>query len=341
MPSTPVRIGLIGAGRIGSSHAEIIAKRVPGAELVAVADPRPGVAAALAEPLCARGVDSPGALFAADDIDAIVIAASSTAHAELIVGAAEAGKHVFSEKPAGMSLDEIDRGRAATSKAEVAFQVGFNRRFAADFRAARDAVVAGKIGTVQLMRSITRDPGTGPTNPGEVPPWTIFTQTLIHDFDTLNWLNPGARAVDVLATADALVRPDFKDQGLLDTALVVIRYDNGAIASAEASFAAVYGYDVRGEVFGSGGMVTAGDGMSTSMRLFDVAGQSASTARGDIELMLDAYTAEFAEFAEAVRDGRSPSVTGDDAYAAFAIAQACIESYTSGLRTAIEPGASI
>lgn len=339
--NTPVRIGLIGAGRIGSSHADIIAKRVPQAALVAVADPRPGVAAALAGPLGARGVTSPETLFAAEDVDAIVIAATSTAHADLIVGAAEAGKHVFSEKPAGMSLDEIDRGRAATSKAGVVFQVGFNRRFAADFRAARDAIVAGRIGTVQLMRSLTRDPGTGPANPGEIPPWTIFTQTLIHDFDMLNWLNPGARAIDVLATADALVRPDFRDRGLLDTAVVVIRYDNGAIATAEASFAAVYGYDVRGEVFGSGGMVTAGDGMSTSMRLFDVAGQSALTARGDTELMIDAYTAEFVEFADSVREDRASSVTGDDARAAFAIAQACIESCRSGLRTAVDSGVGV
>ncbi len=103
------------------------------------------------------------------------------------------------------------------------------------------------------MRSVTRDPGTGPADPAAVPAWTIFTQTLIHDFDTLNWLNPGARAVDVLATADALVKPDFRDSGLLDTAVVVVRYDNGAIAVAEASFAAAYGYDVRGEVFGSAG----------------------------------------------------------------------------------------
>lgn len=333
--ATPVRIGLIGAGRIGTSHADIIAKRVPQAQLVAVADPRPGVAAALAEPLGARGVTSPEEIFAAEDIDAVVIAASSTAHAELIVAAAEAGKHVFSEKPAGMSLDEIDLGREATAKAGVAFQVGFNRRFAPDFRAARDAIVAGKVGSVQLMRSLTRDPGTGPASPGDVPPWTIFTQTLIHDFDTLNWLNPGARAVDVLATADALVRPDFKDNGLLDTAIVVIRYDNGAIATAEASFAAIYGYDVRAEVFGSGGMVTAGDGSPTSMRLFDGAGRSAQFAQGDTELMIDAYTGEFAEFADAVQQGRPPSVTGDDARAAFAIAHACIESFTSGTRVAI------
>jgi myo-inositol 2-dehydrogenase/D-chiro-inositol 1-dehydrogenase len=338
MTVTPVRIGLIGAGRIGASHSSVIARRVPEATLVAVADPRPGAAEAVAGPLGARAESSPEALFGAADIDAIVIAASSNAHAELIVAAAQAGKHVFSEKPAGMSLEEIDRGREATAAAGVSFQVGFNRRFAADFRAAHDAIAGGRIGTVQLMRSLTRDPGTGPANPGDIPPWTIFTQTLIHDFDTLNWLNPGARAVDVLATADALVAPDFKAGGLLDTAVVVIRYDNGAIATAEASFAAAYGYDVRGEVFGSGGMVTAGDGSQSSMRLYDESGRSAATARGDVELMIDAYTGEFAEFASAILERRTPYVTGDDARAAFAIAQACIESYQSGARASVDKG---
>lgn len=341
MTALPVRIGLIGAGRIGASHAGIIAHRVHSAELVAVADPRPGVAADLAEPLGARGETTPESIFAAEDIDAVVISASSTAHSELIIAAAEAGKHVFSEKPAGMSLDEIDGARAATASAGVAFQVGFNRRFAPDFRAAHEAIVGGLIGSVQLMRSLTRDSGSGPANPGDVPPWTIFTQTLIHDFDTLNWLNPGARAVDVLASADALVAPDFKDGGLLDTAVVVIRYDNGAIATAEASFAAAYGYDVRGEVFGSGGMVTAGDGSQSSMRLFDASGRSAMTARGDVELMIDAYTGEFTEFASAVQEGRSPSVTGEDARAAFAIAAACIESYGTGARATVDQGAAV
>jgi myo-inositol 2-dehydrogenase/D-chiro-inositol 1-dehydrogenase len=330
MPVTPVRIGLIGAGRIGASHAAVIARRVPEARLVAVADPRPGVAAELAEPLGARGVMSPEAIFAADDIDAVVIAASSTAHAELIVAAAEAGKHVFSEKPAGMSLEDIDRGIAATSNAGVAFQVGFNRRFAADFRAAHDAIAAGRIGTVRQLRSVTRDPGSGPADPDAVPAWTIFTQTLIHDFDTLNWLNPGARAIDVMATADSLTAPGHRT--LLDHATVVIRYDNGAIATAEASFAAAYGYDVRGEVLGSAGMTTAGEGAMTSMRLHDASGRIAATAHGDVELMIDAYTGEFSEFASAVLQGRTPSVTGEDARAAFAIAQACIESYQSGNR---------
>ena len=193
--TTPLRIGLIGAGRIGSSHAEIIARRVPDAELVAVADPRPGVAAELAEPLGAVGYDDPQALIDADDVDAVVITASSTAHCELIVAAAAAGKPVFCEKPMSMTLADADRAIAAAKDAGVPLQVGFNRRFARRLRARPTGpIVDGGIGTPQLMRSLTRDPGLA--NPGGVPPWTVFTQTLIHDFDSAALAQPrrGARS---------------------------------------------------------------------------------------------------------------------------------------------------
>ena len=330
-----VRVAVVGAGRIGAHHAELLARHVPGAALVAVADPRPGAAEALAVPLGARPETEPEAVLGAGDVDAVVIAASSVAHAALVEAAASAGKHVFCEKPAGMSLAEIDRGRAATQAAGVAFQVGFNRRFAADFVAAREAVAAGEVGDVRLLRSLTRDPGSGLADPAAIPPGTIFTQTLIHDFDTLNWLNPGARAIDVSATADALIAPEFKDAGLLDTAVVVIRYDNGAIATAEANFAATYGYDVRGEVFGSRGMVTIGDGSRTSARLHNAAGRHASTSSSDTELLRDAYVGEFVEFVSAVEQGRAPSVGGADAWAAFAIAEAAIESHRTGARAVV------
>src|SRR6478672_8966378 len=202
-----VRIGLIGAGRIGSSHARLLAERVPGARLEMVADPRPEAARELADRFGAVAADDPAALLAAD-LDAVVITASSSAHSGLIVAAAQAGKAIFCEKPASMTLAEADRSLAAVAEAQVILQVGFNRRFAADFRAAHDAVAAGAVGTVQLMRSLTRDPALA--DPGSVPPWTIFLQTLIHDFDALLWLNPGATPVEVYATADALVAPDHK-----------------------------------------------------------------------------------------------------------------------------------
>lgn len=329
-----VGVGLIGAGRIGGSHAQLLAERVPGARLVAVADPRPAAAAELAARFGASPFTDPAELIGSDEVDAVVIAATSEAHADLIVAAARAGKGIFCEKPMSLTLADADRAIAAADEAGVVLQVGFNRRFDAGFRAAFDAIAAGAIGSVQLMRSLTRDPGLA--NPAAVPPWTVFLLTLIHDFDTLLWLNPGAEPVEVYATADALVAPDFKAAGLLDTAVVVITFDNGARAVAEASFSATYGYDVRGEVFGSLGMVTAGDGNRTSMRLFTADGRSNDTARGDVELLRDAYTAEFVEFVAAVREGRAPCVTGRDARRALQIALACIESVRRHAPVAIE-----
>jgi myo-inositol 2-dehydrogenase / D-chiro-inositol 1-dehydrogenase len=326
--AVPVRVGLVGAGRIGTSHATLLARHVPGAELVAVADPRPGAADLLAAELGCRAVSDPEALFADPHIEAVVITASSGAHAELIVAATAAGKAVFCEKPMGLTVEDIDRGVAAAEAAGVPLQVGFNRRFSADFAAAHRLVTDDAVGTPQLMRSLTRDPGLA--DPAGVPPWTIFLQTLIHDFDTLLWLNPGAEPVNVYATADALVAPDYKDAGLLDTAVVVITFDNGAIAVAEASFAAAYGYDVRGEVFGSGGMVTVGDGARSSLVHSTSTGRHIDTVHGDVELFRDAYVAEFVEFTDAVREGRTPAVTGQDARRALVLALASIESVRTG-----------
>ena len=326
--SDPVRVALIGAGRIGSSHATLLVERVPGARLTTVADPRPAAASDLAAKLGARAANDPAEVFADPDVEAVVITAASVAHAELVTAAAAAGKAVFCEKPMGMTLEEIDRGIAAAASAGVALQVGFNRRFSEDFATARRLIDEGVIGTPQLMRSVTRDPGLA--DPASVPPWTVFTQTLVHDFDTLLWLNPGAEPVSVYATADALVAPEFKSAGLLDTAVVVITFDNGARAVAEASFSAAYGYDVRGEVFGSRGMVTMGGGPRSALVLSTASGRSIETVRGDVELFADAYTAELVEFTEAVRAGRTPAVTGEDARRAFAVALAAIASVESG-----------
>ena len=334
--SDPVRVGVIGAGRIGTSHATILARAVPGATLVAVADPRPGAAAQLAHNLGCRAVTDVDALIEDPDLEAVVIAASSTAHAELVVAASESGKAVFCEKPMGMDLAEIDRGIAATEQAGVPLQVGFNRRFAAAFADAHRLVAEGGLGTPQLLRSVTRDPGLA--DPGAVPPWTIFTQTLIHDFDTLLWLNPGAHPVSVYAVADALVAPEFKDVGLLDTAVVLIRFDNGAIAVAEASFSAAYGYDVRGEVCGPRGMVTMGDGAASTLVHSDRSGRHVATARGDVELLRDAYVAEFVSFADAVRENRTPAVTGHDARRAFQLALASIASVERGVPVVVAGG---
>ncbi|MGP3961111.1 Gfo/Idh/MocA family oxidoreductase [Nonomuraea sp. 3N208] len=322
-------VGLVGTGRMGAFHAETLAHRLPGVHLAALADPAPGAAQRLADRLgCPMATTDVDELLADPRIDAVVIVTPARTHAGLVEAAARMGKAVYCEKPMAVALAEADRAITAADKAGVPVQVGFNRRYDAGFRAAHDKIVAGALGTPQLLRSLTRDPELA--DPARVPPWTIFLETLIHDFDALRYLNPGAEAVEVFAMADALVRPDFKERGLLDTAVVTIRFDNGAIATAEASFQAVYGYDVRGEVFGSAGMLTMGDLHRTHLTAYGPDGAATECVTYDQDLFHDAYVAELADFAECVRTGRAPAVTGQDARAALAIALAAIESVTIG-----------
>ena len=324
-----VRFGLIGAGRIGAIHAGNIARRVPGAELAAVADPREDAARALAAQYGAAATDVDGVL-KDPEIDAVAITAIAAAHSDLIVKAAEAGKGIFCEKPASLDLEEIDRAIAAVKQAKVPLQIGFNRRFAKDFSQAKKVITAGGVGIPQLMRSITRDPGwpAGLSNAAGVRPWTIFRETLIHDFDALLWLNEGAEPVEVYTKADALVAPQYKESGLLDTAVVVVTFDNGAIATAEANFSALYGYDVRAEVFGSKGMVTAGQHAGSPLVHYSAEGMWQQTLRSDEEMFADAYTQELIDFTEAVRDkNTTPSPGAEDARKALRVALAAMKSH--------------
>ena len=346
----PVRIGLIGSGWMGAFHAESIARRVPDALLAAIADPNLESAEALAASLgTAKVTASADDILADPEIDAVLIASPARFHAALITQAATAGKHVFCEKPAGQGLDELDAAVAAVEAAGVHFQIGFNRRYATDFQAAKKDLAAGTAGTPQLLRSLTRDPGNGSIpHAARVPAWTIFLETLIHDFDTLNWFNEGAEPVEVYAVADALVEPGLREQGFLDTAVVTIRYSNGAIAVAEANFSALYGYDIRGEVFGSKGMVQAGRATETAARRYTAEGLAADTPRLNVELFRQAYTDELADFTATVRarrDGTPPPSGGftltpgtADARRALAVALACIESVKQGGPVAVPAG---
>ena len=233
-----------------------------------------------------------------------------------------------------LTLADADRAIDAARASGVVLQVGFNRRFAPDWAAARALLDDGRLGTPRLLRSVTRDPGG--FDPSRVPLDTIFNETLIHDFDALRFLNPGAEAVEVYATADALVEPEWRDRGLLDTAVVVVRFDNRATGVAEACFEAAYGYDVRGEVFGSGGMATMGGAGRTGMVFSGASGRLAETVRGDQELLADAYVAELAAFVDAFRAQAPAPVGGEDARAALAIALAAAESVRSGGPVRIE-----
>ncbi|MCO5366898.1 Gfo/Idh/MocA family oxidoreductase [Pseudomonas alliivorans] len=337
--SQTIRLGLIGAGRMGSFHGLTAARHIPGASLTAIADPSHTQATRLASALGVQKVyTDPQQLLDDPDIDGVLIAAPARSHAELVIKAARAGKSVFCEKPMAITLDEADRAIAAVADAQVTLQVGFNRRFAKSFRTAHLDVAAGRIGTPQLLRSLTRDPALN--NPATSPQWVIFLETLIHDFDTLRYLNPGAEAVEVFVMADALIAPEFKANGFLDTAVVTVRFGNGAMAVAEANFQAVYGYDVRGEVFGSAGMLSMGSVKESDLLRYLATGVQADTQRMDTDLLRDAYIAELNHFVDCMRSGEKPLASGEDARAALAIARACIESFEQGKAVRVQGVAS-
>ncbi|ALG30581.1 dehydrogenase [Glutamicibacter halophytocola] len=337
----PLRIAVIGTGWIGAFHARTVAQYLPDAVLHVVADPAPGRAAELAAELgCTSYTEDIADVFADDTVDAVVIGAPSAFHAGLIAQAAAAGKHIFCEKPAAHALADLDQALQAVEDAGVLLQIGFNRRFAKDFALVSEQIASGAIGTPQLMRSLTRDPQVegGLPNGDKVRSHVIFTETLIHDFDTLNWLNSEAEVTEVYAMSDALVAPEHKKTGLLDTAVVTLRYSNGAIAVAEANFSASYGYDVRGEFFGSSGMVQAGNPVQLAASSFDAQGAHAPTERLNIELFAQAYRDQLSIFTRKIRGVREGTAdaalavpTGADARAALRVALAALESSETGL----------
>lgn len=326
---TKVKIGLIGAGRMGSFHGITAAKRLDNAELVAIADPYKPNAERLANELGVSKIyENPQDLLLDEEVEAVIIATPARTHSSWVIAAAKAGKDIFCEKPMAVTAKEAEDAIAAVAKAGVQLQIGFNRRFVDDFTQAGKEIRENRIGEPQLLRSLTRDPGLN--NAEKIPEWTIFLETLIHDFDTLNFLNPNADPVSVYASADALIRPDLKDDGLLDTAVVTIKYRNGAIATAEASFQAVYGYDVRGEVFGTEGMLSLGNIRINDMVRYTKDGINYDTSRQDSDLLFNAYVREIRQFANCVRHDATPSPSGSDAKKALAIALACIESVKTG-----------
>ena len=317
--TAPLRIGLIGAGRIGSSHAEIIARRVPDARLVAVADPRPGVAAGAGRAAGRGGVRRPAGA------DRCRRRRRRRDH-RVVDRALRADRGRGGRGQAGLlrEADVDDARRRPTARSRP-------RRTPAS--SSRSASTAGSPPTSRAAHRLIADGGDryaaadalADPRPGAGQPRRRTAVDGLHPDPDPRLRQPALAqprrrsAVEVYATADALVAPDFKDAGLLDTAVVVITFDNGARAVAEASFSATYGYDVRGEVFGSGGMVTrSATRRPARWSCTTATGRSAPTVRGDVELFLDAYTGEFAEFVAAVREGRPPAVTGEDARRALA-----------------------
>jgi myo-inositol 2-dehydrogenase/D-chiro-inositol 1-dehydrogenase len=323
-----LNVGLIGAGRIGRLHAQHLAFHLRRARLIVIAD-----LVEEAARKCAADNDIPlavsdyRAVLNNRDVDAVVICSATDTHAQIISEAAAAGKHIFCEKPIDLSLERIDAALSAVERAGVKLQIGFNRRFDANFRRARAAIVDGEIGRLWRVHIVSRDPAPPPLSYVRSS-GGLFMDMTIHDFDMVRFLVGSEDEVEeVFATASVLVDPAIGEAGDVDTAVSTLRFPSGAIATIDNSRSAVYGYDQRVEIFGSEGMLRTENAYSTSAVLSD-----RQNVHRDLPLnffmdrYLASYLAEMSAFVDCVLDDTPPPVTGADGRAAAVLAEAAARS---------------
>lgn len=307
-----INIAIIGTGRIGRIHAENLALHIREANLTTVTDINPESARQVAADFNIPNVASDYASVLADDsIDAVAICTSTDTHAQYIIDAAKAGKHIFCEKPIALDLATIDAALAAVAESGVKLMVGFNRRYHPNFKRIRDLVAEGRIGAPHLVRISSRDSAPPPVSYVEVS-GGIFLDMTIHDFDMARYVL-GSEVTEVFATGSVLVDEGIGSVGDVDTAVVVMHYENGAICTIDNSREAVFGYDQRLEVFGAGGMLTCENTFPNSVVH---TGKEGVISGKPYFSFLDIYRQTFIEelraFVACVEKDTEPPITGLD-----------------------------
>jgi inositol 2-dehydrogenase len=336
-PSTAqrrVRLGLAGLGRIGRLHAENLAGRMPSVELVRVVDVDEEAARATGERLGVEWSASFDDLIGDGDIEGIVIAAPTPLHASMVEQAARAGKHAFCEKPISLDLAAAVAAVEAADAAGIAFQIGFQRRFDRDWAAAAARIRAGELGDVYLFRTSLRDMRPPPMS-YIADSGGLFVDVAIHDLDLARWLV--GEVEEVSAFGAALSDPRFAELGDVDNAVIVLRFANGALGVIDESRVAGYGYESSTEVIGSRATVRIGNHRRVDNVWLTPGSASVDWVEDFTERYSEAYLLELEEFAAAIREGRSPQVTGEDGLASFVLAQACDRAFRERRAIRIEP----
>ncbi|HHU77477.1 MAG TPA: inositol 2-dehydrogenase [Clostridiales bacterium] len=331
-----IKTGVIGAGRIGRLHAENIVNNIREAEIKAIADINTENVKDWANELGINNVyDDYRRIIADPEIEAVLICSSTDTHAQIIIEAANAGKHIFCEKPIDFSIDRIYEALDAVDKNGVKLQIGFNRRFDHNFKKVRDLVKEGEIGTPHIIRITSRDP--------EPPPIEyvkrsggIFLDMTIHDFDMARYLS-GSDVVEVYTNAAVLVDPAIGEAGDADTAVISLKFANGAIGVIDNSRKAAYGYDQRVEVFGSEGCVTVSNDTPTSAVLSTQSGVISDKPKYFfLERYQDSFVTEMRAFFDSIINDSEPPVNGVDGLKPILIALAAKESYETGRPVKVE-----
>lgn len=326
-----IKIGIIGAGRIGKLHTENICYNVPKAEVVAIADPfmtdemiawANGLGITQCYKDYKRILESP-------EIDAVLICSSTNTHAPISLEAIEAAKHIFCEKPIDLSLDKIMEVMNALEGKSLKYQVGFNRRFDHNFKAIRKAVESGKIGDPHILKITSRDPAAPPIEYVKVS-GGLFLDMTIHDFDMARYL-VNSDVKEIFVQADVLIDAEIGKAGDVDTALISMKMENGTLAVIDNSRKAMYGYDQRAEVFGSKGMVSTGNDLPSTAVFSNEDGITGEKPLYFfLERYMNSFKEEINEFINAIINDTPVPVGADDGFKSVIIGLAAKKSYKEG-----------
>lgn len=331
-----MRIGVLGVGRIGRLHARLIAGgEVEGLKLSALYDVDGDAARVVGDALGTQIMSSAEELMGSPGTDALAICTSTDTHVDLLVTAAEIGKPVFLEKPVSLDLAEVDRGLAAADGAGLFLQIGFNRRFDPAHASVREAIAAGEIGELHLVRITSRDPAP-PSLAYIRVSGGIFLDMTVHDFDMARFVT-GAEVDEVFALGDVRVDPEIGKASDLDTAVVTLRHADRVLTVIDNSRRAAYGFDQRVEAFGSAGMAASHNPLAHTGAVTTESGtRTQALPRFFVERYVPSYVAQWEAFERAVREGTRPPVTAQDGRAALVLGLAARRSVQEGrpVRTA-------
>lgn len=322
-------VGVIGAGRIGQLHVNNL-KNIPGIRVKAIADVQKDAIAQWASDNAIEVVTSePMDIINDPEIEAVLICSPTSTHAELIKKSARAKKHIFCEKPISFSTEETEEALKVVDEEGVVLQVGFNRRFDQNFKIVREKVAQGEIGRVHTLRITSRDPHPPPpeyikTSGG------LFMDMMIHDFDMARYIMQ-SEIIEVFVKGTVLIDEQIAACGDIDTAMVLLTFENGAIGMIENSRKSAFGYDQRLEVFGAAGALQVENNRPNNVTKLTGDGiESEKPYHFFLERYTQAYIDEMLEFYITVKTGSPVICSGRDGYAAEVIAEACKKSLLNG-----------
>ncbi len=317
-----LRIGIIGAGRIGNVHAQSLTYFIPQAEVAMITDPNEQAAQRVAQ---AYGIPAWGpdyrTLLADPSIEAVLVCSPTPTHADIAMAAMRAGKHVFCEKPVDLTLEKIRATARVAQETGRKIQVGFNRRFDHNHGRVRQLAASGALGQVEIVKITSRDPQP-PSPEYAASSGGLYIDMMIHDFDMAMFL-AGSDVREVYATGVSLVDPRIGEAGDVDTAIVTLSFENGALGVIDNSRRAAYGYDQRVEVFGSLGMAAGENDGDTTVRLSTEAGVVSDKPQYFfLERYMASFTEELRQFVDAVVNDKPVPVGLHEGLMSVALAKA-------------------